>query len=239
MTNGTEHGEEERGDDVVAAEFVLGVLNAEEQAGAARRLDTDREFAMRVAAWEERFSGMNDAFGETRPPANVLARIEDRLFALDPTQKQTSTSLWTSLVFWRGLTIAAFAAIAVLAAALFMREAQRIDPGPELVASLSAADSDAAFVVLRRTDGTLHVTSVGAQPDEGRDHELWVIAGEDAPVSLGVVPADGPVATALPGRIAGLAPDQLTLAVSLEPAGGSPSGAPTGPIVAAGKLTNI
>jgi len=239
MTDGKEHGDGERDDDVVAAEFVLGVLTAGERADAARRVDTDRSFAMRVAAWEERFSGMNDAFGETAPPASAWTRIEDQLFALDPTKKVPSAGLWTSLVFWRGLAIAGFAMLAVLAGAFLTREAQRIAPEPELVAALSAADSNAAFVALRESGGTLRITSVGAPPPEGRDHELWVIAGEDAPVSLGLLAGDEAVTAVLPAGIAALDPSQLTLAVSLEPRGGSPTGQPTGPVVAAGKLKNI
>jgi anti-sigma-K factor RskA len=35
-----------------------------------------------------------------------------------------------------------------------------------------------------------------------------------------------------------LGPD-ATLAVSLEPPGGSPTGQPTGPVIASGKLTNL
>lgn len=240
MTDGKENGDSERDDDVVAAEFVLGVLTEAERADAARRVDTDRQFAMRVAAWQERFSGMNDAYGETEPPADAWNRIEDQLFRFDPTQKVPNAGLWTSLVFWRALAISAFAMVAVLSVAFLMRDAPRVVvPGPELVASLSASDSDAAFVALRLSDGTLQVTSFGAPPPEGRDLELWAIAGDSAPVSLGLLAADGAVTAVLPGGIADLDPSQLTLAVSVEPQGGSPTGQPTGPVVAVGKLKKI
>jgi anti-sigma-K factor RskA len=76
---------------------------------------------------------------------------------------------------------------------------------------------------------------VAVQP--GRVLELWSVPPQGAPRSLGLISADG--ATVLPR---GKLPDTLlkggtdALAVSVEPPGGSPTGAPTGPVVYAGKL---
>jgi anti-sigma-K factor RskA len=81
-----------------------------------------------------------------------------------------------------------------------------------------------------------HVSGARAQ---GRDFELWMIVGENAPVSMGVIP-DGATAHIEigPDAMAMLASGAV-LAVSLEPAGGSPTGQPTGPVVAAGDLKSI
>lgn len=239
MTDGREHGGEERDDDVVAAEYVLGVLPAGERIDVVRRVDVDRAFAARVAAWEERLAGMNDEFGEAPPPAAAWRNVEARLFGAETAPiRDARAGLWSSLAFWRGMAAAALLLVAVMAAVV-MRETPAVAPQPELVASLTAPDSDAAFVALRQADGNLRVTSVGAGPGQGNDHELWVIAGDAPPVSLGIVPADAPHAAALPAQLAELDPSSLTFAVSREPAGGSPTGAPTGPVVAAGTLKKI
>ena len=56
---------------------------------------------------------------------------------------------------------------------------------------------------------------------------------QGAPRSLGVLPGGSGV-VALRGKVLAGAD---TLAVTVEPAGGSPTGAPTGPIVYAGKFS--
>ncbi|MAS06071.1 MAG: anti-sigma factor [Ahrensia sp.] len=239
MTDVNEHDGGERDDDVVAAEYVLGVLPDGERREVARRIEEDRAFAMRVGAWEERLAGMNDAFGEERPPSDILGKIEDRLFAPDPARKKANAGLWTSLVFWRGLAVASFAMVAILAGTLVMRDSRTGLPREELVASLSAAESDATFLAVKAADGEIRITRTGAEPPSGRSHELWVIVADRDPISLGLVSPEGTTNTILPADIAGLPDDALTLAVSLEPAGGSPEGKPTGPVIAAGHLKKI
>lgn len=60
--------------------------------------------------------------------------------------------------------------------------------------------------------------------------ELWVIT-EAGPVSVGVLPTSGSGIMPMPVGVSG---EQLTLAVSLEPVGGSPTGKPTGPVLTSG-----
>jgi len=239
MTDVNEHDGGERDDDVVAAEYVLGVLSGAERMEVARRADEDRAFAMLVAAWEERLAGMNEAFGEERPPRDAIAKIEDRLFALDPVQKKANAGLWTSLAFWRGLAVATFAMVAILAGTLVMRDIGTGLPREELVASLSADDSGATFLAVKAADGNIRITRTGEEPPSGRSHELWVIVADRDPISLGLVTPEGTTSTILPSDIARMPDDALTLAVTLEPAGGAPEGKPTGPVIAAGHLKRI
>lgn len=239
MTDLNEHDGGERDDDVVAAEYVLGVLPGAERDEVARRAEEDRAFAMLVAAWEERLAGMNDAYGEEHPPRDAFPKIEDRLFALDPVHKKANAGLWTSLVFWRGLAVAAFAMVVILAGTLVMRDLRPGLPREELVASLSADDSDATFLAVKAADGNIRITRTGVEPPSGRSHELWVIVADRDPISLGLVTPEGTTDTVLPADIASMPDDALTLAVTLEPAGGAPEGKPTGPVIAAGHLRKI
>jgi len=81
------------------------------------------------------------------------------------------------------------------------------------------------------------VTLVGGERPTDRDFELWLIVGDSAPRSLGLV-REG----TRPARAADLSEDLIegvTLAVSLEPQGGSPEPVPTGPVVAVGQLKKI
>ena len=66
----------------------------------------------------------------------------------------------------------------------------------------------------------------------GRAFELWAVPAQGAPRSLGLVQAAGATTLMRPALLR----DTAAFAVSVEPAGGSPTGAPTGPIVSLGKL---
>lgn len=229
--------DEDGDDDSVAAEYVLGLLEGARRVDAARRVETDPGFARLVSAWEERLSGMNEAYGAVEPPDSVWAGVEARLFP----EQQAATArsgFWQNVVLWRGLAFSATVVALVLAAFLMV---SGIPPaaGPEYVASLSSAETEAAFLAVETGDGKVRVTRTGAEPPSGRVHELWVIAGEDAPRSLGVLAERGSTSVSLPADLAGLAPDALVLAVSVEPPGGSPTGKVTGPVVAAGPLKKI
>jgi anti-sigma-K factor RskA len=69
--------------------------------------------------------------------------------------------------------------------------------------------------------------------------ELWLIPSDGKPRPVGLLNAEKPVAIAHPQALAALTASGSTLAVSLEPPGGSPTGAPTGPVIGAGKLTTL
>jgi anti-sigma-K factor RskA len=240
MTLAEDNGPERGGDDLLAAEYVLGVLPADERQIASRRIDTETAFARLVDAWEVRFAPMAAAYAAVEPPASVKAAIDRRLFASSAsTSGAPSGSLWTSLAFWRGLAAAAIAALAVYVALPYVNPPVR-PPETRLVASLAADNSNVKYLAVY--DAARHevgLSLVSGERGAGKDFELWMIEGKNAPVSMGVIPAGQtarmPVAPAVQQKLA----QGAVLAVSLEPSGGSPTGQPTGPVVAAGDLKGI
>src|SRR5262249_29555257 len=80
-----------------AAEYVLGVLSAQERREVERRLAQEPAFASEVALWEERLGGFADAVTPVAPPANAWSRIEATIAA--PARRLAS--LWQNLAFWR------------------------------------------------------------------------------------------------------------------------------------------
>lgn len=237
MSEAGEHNGEPMDDETLAAEYVLGVLPAAERASASARLESDRAFAARVAWWEQRLSSWNASYGETAPPPAIWNRIESQLFPAAVADTSRS-GIWQSVAFWRVMSFASMAAAIILAVFVVTGLPQ----GPadiQYAAAMSAPDSDAQFVAFTDADGAVRVTRTGANAPDDRDHELWVIAGEEAPVSLGVLDREGHTITALPRRYSNPDAEPLTLAVTVEPLGGSPSGDPTGPVVAAGPLSRI
>jgi anti-sigma-K factor RskA len=76
-------------------------------------------------------------------------------------------------------------------------------------------------------------------PEDRRVPELWIIPADGKPRSLGLMPAGGPSSMPVaPGHKPHLH-QGATFAISREPPGGSPTGAPTGPVIASGKITIV
>lgn len=225
--------------DVLAAEYVLGVLPAGERAAARARLETDLSFRRSVEDWENRLSDLNDQFEEAVPPAGAFARIEERLFgAADTTSSAGVLSrLWGSVALWRGLSVAAIALIAVTAALRPDLFTPRTPESPPLVVAMAQDGSPVRFVGLYDSASrSLRLNRIAGERDAQRDFELWVIEGGNDPVSLGVLPAEDTVTVALNERATALVHSDAVLAISSEPLGGSPTGQPTGPVVALGGL---
>ncbi|ESW90680.1 MULTISPECIES: anti-sigma factor [unclassified Mesorhizobium] len=240
MTLAEENGPERGGDDLLAAEYVLGVLPADERQIASGRIDAETGFARLVDSWEVNLSPIAAAYAEVEPPATVKPAIDRRLFSSTAASMTApSGSLWSSLAFWRGLTAAALAALVLYVAVPYVRSPVVV-PQERLVASLAAEGSDVKYLVVydaSRRDVGLSLVSGERAP--GKDFELWMIEGKNAPVSMGVIPAGQvthiPVTPAVQQKLA----QGAVLAVSVEPTGGSTTGQPTGPVVAAGDLKGI
>ena len=171
----------------------------------------------------------------------MKAAVDRRLFAGGGApvgqRAPAAPGLLSSLGFWRGLAVAALAALALYVALPFISPPPVETPQERLVASLAADGSDVRYLAVydERTND-IGLSRVAGEPAQGSDFELWVIEGQQAPVSLGVIPAGAsarlPVTDALRAKMVSGA----LFAISVEPAGGSTTGAPTGPVVAAGDL---
>lgn len=239
MSHVDEQGEQ-GGDDLVAAEYVLGVLSAPEREAAARRVDADRAFAQIVDAWEARLAPLAAAYLEEAPPASVKAAIDRRLFAsASDVARRGKTGIWSSLAFWRALSAAGVAAALLLAVQPLMQRPADLTQD-RLVASLDAQNSDVRYLALYdRAADRVSLSHVSGERATNRDFELWMIEGQNAPVSVGVVPSGNTITLQLTDDLRAKLAAGAVLAISVEPTGGSPTGQPTGPVVAAGGLRDI
>jgi anti-sigma-K factor RskA len=240
MTLAEDNGPERGGDDLLAAEYVLGVLSTDERRIASRRIDTETGFARLIDAWEVHFAPIAAAYAAVEPPASVKAAIDRRLFASSAAASaEPRAGLWSSLGFWRGLAAAAIAALAVYVALPYVNPPAQ-QPATRLVASLAADNSTVKYLAVY--DAARHevgLSLVSGERGAGKDFELWMIEGKNAPVSMGVIPAGQTAHLAVSAAVQQKLAQGALLAVSLEPTGGSPTGQPTGPVVAAGDLKGI
>jgi anti-sigma-K factor RskA len=218
----------------IAAEYVLGVLSAAERRAVQARLASEPALRAEIEYWEQRLGPLAAELQPREASPHVWAKIEASIAA-----DRRRATVWQNLPFWRWAAIGSAAiAAASLAAVVYLA---RIQPATApLVAKLESSGGSAGFLVAIDSGGSsLTVVPAAASDVDQHALELWLIAPGEQPRSLGLIEATRPVRVRLPaGLVERLAP-QSTLAVSLEPPGGSPTGLPTGPVVASGKLTKL
>lgn len=219
-------------DAALAAEYVLHLLDDEERANFERRLAVEPVLRGLVRDWEEQLVILADDIAPVAPPQAVKDRLQQTLFP-EPTKRARPIWGWVS-----GGVLAA--AIAVGAAVFLPPLLQQPTFAPTLTASVAAEDGTllitASFIA---EESALEIVREVGAARPGRVLELWLIAeGADAPVSLGVLPEASEARLELPSDLVRQLPNGL-LAISDEPPGGSPTGAPTGDVLAAGQIASI
>lgn len=237
-------------DDLRCAEYVLGVMEADERRALERDALANPAVQARLAFWQDRLTPLAEDMPLEAPPDWVWQRVEQ---AIRPTQPSATTratphatpvGLWNYLPLWRWLGIgASVAALVLLAVALKFTL-----PGGAPTQSVSL---DYRVATIARQDGVAHWTAtIASQQDqllivpatrpsiaENKVTELWLVQGDAKPVPLGVFdPAQTVTIPLSPTTAAALRGAAAVLAVSLEPPGGSPTGQPTGPVIATGAL---
>jgi anti-sigma-K factor RskA len=105
------------------------------------------------------------------------------------------------------------------------------DPKTQKPLLLVTANRHARELQVRTLDASIRVS--------GKDLELWALPAGKAPQSLGVAAKAERATLALARAADSTLADVPALAVSLEPAGGSPTGAPTGPVLAIGPCIRV
>jgi anti-sigma-K factor RskA len=211
--------------DRLAAEYVLGTLSG----GARRRFDAllPAHPALRqaVSGWERRLLPMALKAETVQPAPRVWSAIEGKL-GWTPPAKASSFRLR----FWQ-----AFAAMATVAAVVLGTTTHNGPTEAPMIVVLHATKGTETLVAGLSADRQ----QISIQPlqkvalTSDQSLELWALKKDGPPASLGVIASDKLTAInkhALPK-------DTKGLAVSLEPLGGSPTGAPTGPVLFVGDLT--
>lgn len=219
-----------------AAEYVLGVLEAEERLAFERELARDAELAHEVAFWQTHFAAFNDDYDPVAPPPALLGRIESRLFG----SAESAPRWYDSLLLWRAASAFALL-VGVVGITLAVADFDPEPSAPELVAALQPVEGDITAIALYEPQTqALRISLIGEPAGEASDYELWFIADEQtAPVSLGVLTPGAGLPISLDEPVRQSFAQGVALAVSLEPSGGSATGQPTGPILALGAATPI
>jgi anti-sigma-K factor RskA len=224
------------------AEYVLGVLDADARAAVAREIETTGEAATAVALWQRRLMPLAESIEEVVPAPQVWRRIRDALQFDVPARVRSHKGLWNNLPLWHWLGIGAGVVAATLLVVVFL---PHLAPRPAAVSAgymASTIQQDngvtgwTATMDLQRARMVV-VPATPAAFAEGRAPELWLIPPGEKPIAVGMIARDKPTTLALdPALLARLGPT-AALAVSVEPIGGSPTGQPTGAVIAKGAIS--
>ncbi len=225
-------------DDILAAEYALGLLSTEEASAAEARMRLDGPLSLRVAWWRDQLSPLADE-AAAEPSPDLWRKIDARLGANDDRGEATR---WKWATGGMGLIAACLLAIIALrpaAVPVAPPTAPVMASDPQIVASLTGAAGSAVTIAYNRETGKMLVTPVSLKPGHG-DAELWIIpVGATIPVSLGVIDAHSPASHLIDPAHAKLLAPGATFAISQEVKGGSPTGKPAGPVVASGKIITV
>lgn len=243
--------------DILAGEYVLGVLDAARRAEVERRIASDPGFGRLVTQWENRLAPMLESLGTEPVPAHLWPRIRTSLGW--PSAATASPRLWQRTGFWQGMT--ALAAALALVAVFSRRELEPAAPVSTPVAVTPSTPTAPAepeqatkpvtpllhddgtpgwLASVDKTQGMVLMVPVPAPADAaGRAPELWLIPAGGAPRSLGLVSINRAHTVAVPDTLRDALVNGSVLAITLEPSTGAPQGIPTGPIIAKGDIANL
>jgi anti-sigma-K factor RskA len=235
--------------DVAAAELVLGLLEGEERAVALRRVLAEPGFAQEVERWRQHLEPLFEIWPEVAAPPGMMERLDQ---ALDGPAAPRRAALLRSGRLWPGIAMTSSLIAAGLLLVVLVRPTPPVPtamppkrqpvataPARMLVASIDpSAEGKPVTAVYDPVSGGLRLTE-SALADADRSAELWVIASDGVPHSLGLLHVGGGSTFMVTGDNRARLVAGATLAVSLEPVGGSPSGSPTGPVVAKGVLSQV
>lgn len=243
--------------DILAGEYVLGVLDAAQRSEAEQRIAKDPGFARLVSQWENRLAPMLDTLGSEAVPAHVWPRIRTALGW--PAVGAGAPRAWQRTGFWQGMT--ALAAVVALVAVFSRGQLEPVAPvvppvavtptppptpsEPEQatkpVTPLVHDDGTPGWLAsVDKAQGKVLMVPVPAAADAaGRAPELWLIPAGGTPRSLGLVSINRAHTVTVPDALRDALVNGSVLAITLEPSSGAPQGIPTGPIIAKGDIATL
>ena len=224
--------------DRLAAEYALGTLRGLARRRFQKLMAGDPALRDLTLQWEMRLNDMAAVVKPVTPRPQLWQAIDRALGPVPRPQHERPgllSGLWESLGFWRASTLGAAAIAAALV--LYIAIGRPVAPETRYIAVLIDDKATPVLVAsLEAVDGKLSIKSV--KPTEvaaNQDLELWLLPPEGAaPRSLGVLKGMQALVKLTEGDASDLT--QGALAVSLEPSGGSTTGAPTGPVLFSGAI---
>lgn len=218
----------------LAGEYVIGTLTVAARRRFETLLENDPSLMGEVEAWQSHLYQLVELLPAHPPPVEVWEKLSHRIIP----DETGAGGIWSSLLFWRTGTVLAGVFAIVLAISVGVEwKAPRL---PDYHVVVSDEEQRAIWLVSTAIEQeTVEVRTMADQTLEVRQSlELWLIVSADTPpISLGLISESGSTSLPLSQTTLARFASATALAVSLEPAGGSPTGLPTGPVLYQGDIS--
>lgn len=226
--------------DAVADDYVLGLLEAADMQTVEAELERNAALRRAVAQSRERFLPLDMTAEPAEVSQDLWTRIEKDLRHQEAAERRTEAEpvvandnrAIQNAGFWRVTSFAGLAASLVLAVALGWNLTRTAEPLVVAVLVNETGEVQAVVEDFGTERAVVRLLADVSVPGD-RTMQVWTLPSkETGPVSMGLLPQ---------ARSARLAPPSLPAPkdaqlyeITLEPTGGSPTGRPTGPILAKG-----
>ncbi|MBV4475243.1 anti-sigma factor [Pseudomonas botevensis] len=213
----------------LAADYAIGLMPPTACRRFEQLLLEDSELRAELAQWQDSLMSLTETLAEQPVPDRVWRGVTARIDPHTP-QLTLRQPFWN----WLRVTIAACSLVAAVTLGVIYNR-DDVHYG----ATLRSADAQ-SWMSIEAHENYLKIKLLAlAKVEKERSLEMWVIPQDGKPVSLGVIPPGGDGEIKLGSAQKALIGESITLAVSLEPEGGSPTGQPTGPVLYQGVLTAL
>ncbi|MGI2032656.1 anti-sigma factor [Rhizobium panacihumi] len=223
----------------IADEYVLGLLDEAEAAGVEEAIGRDAELAAAVSKARDRFLPLDTGIEAASVSAGLWNAIDRRLpdNAESTSIRSVSARLPTAgndntRSGWRAAAISAMAASLILAGGLIWSVTRTIEPLVVAVLLNESGDVQAVVEDFGNDTASIRLLTDFAVPGD-KTMQVWTLPSREmGPMSLGLL--EGSQSKTLSGSTLPRPQDTQLYEITLEQAGGSPTGRPTGPILAKG-----
>lgn len=210
----------------LAKHYVIGTMSPLARRRFKKLIVKHSHLQQAVWHWEQILNPMAEELTPMEPDSQVWQNITSRL----GWSSKSRASTWWAVSGWLATAASLLLVAYIWFAKPFFPPQPISTQQPQALAVLQVEQNQPAWVVQKA--GNSLTVSVSALPDiqPDQDFELWMLpANGQAPISLGLLPESGNKVLSVPAQLKDLV--QSGLAVSIEPENGSPTGAPTGPII--------
>lgn len=240
---------ESRDEDTLAAELALGLLEGDERAAALRKQLFDADFAEKVNMWNEQLSPLLSEIEDSEPSRETWTKIADKIKQVEPDMSSNIVNIMDrQLKRWRSAAIGSGAIAASLALVLIFNY-NAINPSlttnqpsdqfsNQLAVSQLTGPIEGLVIVASYNPSSAEMKiDVSGMPETETQPEIWIVAVNQAPQSLGQIGRDGISAMTVASDHRSLFNESSMLVLTMEPASEIPHDAPSGDAVASGKIT--
>ena len=216
--------------DMLAAEYVLGTLDADERTAVAARRQRETDLDAAITAWEARLAPLLEHTCDAAPRAGLLADIQNEIAARDVNGGGSVVDLRRQVTRWKAIASGAMAVAACLFGLVIYTGALQPPREQQFVAVFQDGDAPPRFIMsVNLKTRELTVRPVAAELPAGKTYQLWIVSDElePGPHSLGLLDKPEKPTHKELRRFSPELLQNATFGISIEPEGGSPTGKPS------------